>query len=65
MNKSGKYWRVIRRVANKIDDVNMLFYHMESTTMTIDDKTRNWKETHILRMLDFSRAKSSAAESRI
>ncbi len=52
-NRRGKNWQIRRRVANKVDDVNMLFHHIESTVMKLNGKTRSWKETHILRMWTF------------
>jgi 2-polyprenyl-3-methyl-5-hydroxy-6-metoxy-1,4-benzoquinol methylase len=53
LKNSGKNWQVSRRIANRIDDVNMLFYHVEHSTMTVGGKTKRWNETHVLRMWTF------------
>ena len=52
-NRHGRNWEMKRRITYNVDDVNMLFYHNESTKMKLDGKTRKWKETHVLRMWTF------------
>lgn len=53
MSAHGEDWWIRRTVNHKIDDVNMLFYHMESNVMKIQGKIRKWRETHVLRMWTF------------
>jgi SAM-dependent methyltransferase len=49
----GKGWALQRRVRHEIDDVNMLWYHHESSALRLNSKLRRWSETHLLRMWTF------------
>ncbi len=49
----GKGWRIERTESHRVDEINMLMYHEENTRMTLNGKTKHWKETHLFRMWSF------------
>jgi SAM-dependent methyltransferase len=51
--RKGKGWSIRRRTLYRVDDVNMLWYHVETNRMDLNGRTKEWKETHVFRMWTF------------
>jgi SAM-dependent methyltransferase len=57
-DNKGDGWSVHRRVSHRVDDVNMLWYHSTINRMELGGRTKQWKETHVLRMWTFPEFRS-------
>jgi hypothetical protein len=49
----GTGWSIRRRITHRVDDANMLWYHIETNRMILGGRTKAWRETHVLRMWMF------------
>lgn len=54
----GKGWSVRTHTSHRLDDVNMLWYHTDRTRMKLGRRTKEWKETRVLRMWTFPELKT-------
>lgn len=58
MTRKGRGWSIRRHTSYRVDDVNMLWYHIETSRMDLNGRTRRWKETHVFRMWTFPEFRS-------
>jgi SAM-dependent methyltransferase len=49
----GKGWSVRTHTSHRLDVVNMLWYHTDTTRMKLGHKVKEWRETRVLRMWTF------------